>query len=187
MSVYTKTFSLLPLLLLTLTACFEQKPSISPKTMADALHTIIESDRTAYTKFIVNRLTIEEKVIKATEHWQDEKTLLLPAQMFRAGAEIAAEKQDDFSYALLSPWPLNKKNAPKTELEKQGLQQVSETGLAFYGEEPLADKSFFTAIYPDIAVAKACVECHNNHIDTPRKDFKIGDVMGAIVIRIPLG
>lgn len=169
-----------------LTGCFEQKPSVSPQKMADAIHIVIESDRTAYTKYIVNRLAVDENVIKATEHWKDEKTLLLPAQMFRAGAEIAAEKQDDFSYALLSQWAINKKNDPKTEVEKVGLIQVSETGKPFYGEEVLGDKTYFTAIYPDIAVAEACVKCHNEHEDTPKKDFKIGDVMGGVIIRIPL-
>ena len=88
-----KTFFLIGLTSLLLTACFEKKPGVSPQKMADAIHTVIESDRTAYAKYIVNRLVIEENVIKATEHWKDEKTLLLPAQMFLAGAEIAAEQQ----------------------------------------------------------------------------------------------
>lgn len=180
-------FFLVSLLSIFLSGCFKEKSSISPQMMADAVHTVIEADRSAYSKYIVNRLVNEENVIKATEHWRDEKTLLLPAQMFRAGAEIAAEKQDQFSYALLSQWALNKKNLPKTEIEKKGLQQVSESGEVFYGEESLGDNNYFTAIYPDIAVADACVECHNKHKDTEKTDFKIGDVMGGVVIRIPLG
>ncbi len=182
----TPILAIIPVLLTT--ACQQQTPSgISPQAMADAIHTVIDSDRAAYTKFIVNRLAFKEKVINASEHWEDEKALLLPAQMFRAGAEIAADKQDEFSYTLLSEWPINKQNEAKTELEKQGLQQVSATGGNFYGEEVLGDRKYFTAIYPDIAVADACVECHNDHKDSPRTDFKIGDVMGGVVIRIPLG
>lgn len=93
-----------------ITEC-NQQPSggISPQTMADAIHTAIESDRTAYTRLIVNHLALEEQVIKASEHWQDDKALLSPAQMFLAGAEIAADKQNDFTYTLLSEWPINKK------------------------------------------------------------------------------
>lgn len=178
---------LLICLSLLVTGCFEQKSGLSPQTMADAIHTVIESDRTAYTKYIVDRLSVKENIIKASEHWEDEKTLLLPAQMFRAGSEIAAEKQDGFSYALISQWALNKKNEPKTDVEKNGLQQIAESGKVFYSEETLGDKRYFTAIYPDIAVADACVECHNDHEDTTKSDFKIGDVMGGVVIRIPLG
>ena len=98
---------------------------ISPQKRADALHTVLESDRTVYTKNVVNRLQNEEKVIKASEHWQDDKALPLPAQMFRMGSEMAKEKTDSFSYSLLSLWPINKQNAPKTDVEKAGLEAVA--------------------------------------------------------------
>ena len=66
--------------------------TVSVKAMADALHLVMDSDRSVYTKKIVNRLVKKEKVIKASEHWKDEKALVLPAQMFRYGAERVAEK-----------------------------------------------------------------------------------------------
>ena len=164
-----------------------EKTGIQPKEMADALHSVMEADRTVYTKLIINRLAKEEKVIKASEHWQDEKALVLPAQMFRYGAERVAEKGSSFSYSLLSLWPVNKQNKPKTEVEKKGLNYIAENpGNNFYSEEELGGAKYFTAIYPDVAVAPACVSCHNEHKDTPRTDFKIGDVMGGVVIRIPV-
>lgn len=59
----------------------------SYQEIADALHAIMESDRTVYTRLIVNRLQNEEKVIKASEHWKDDKALVLPAQTGGAGAQ----------------------------------------------------------------------------------------------------
>ncbi|MEM9727105.1 MAG: DUF3365 domain-containing protein [Myxococcota bacterium] len=159
---------------------------ISPQQMADALHAVMESDRAIYTKKVVNRLQNEENVIKASEHWKDEQALPLPAQMFRMGAEMVAEKDAGFTYSLLSPWPVNKQNKPKTPLETEGVGKVVESGGNFYGEETLGDQAYFTATYPDTAVAPACVTCHNEHKDSPRTDFNIGDVMGAVVIRIPV-
>ena len=105
--------------------------TVSVKAMADALHLVMDSDRSVYTKKIVNRLVKKEKVIKASEHFEDDKALVLPAQMFRFGSELAAkraEKLDDvnFSYTLQSMWPINKQNAPKTEAEKVGLKFVAE-------------------------------------------------------------
>ncbi len=163
-----------------------ENTTITPQKMADAVHTVLESDRTVYTKKIVNRLVKEEEVIKASEHWKDEKALLLPAQMFRAGAELAQKKTSDFSYALLSLWPINSQNKPKTPVEEEGLKAVVDKPQPFYKEETLGKKRYFTAVYPDIAVADACVSCHNEHKDSPRTDFKIGDTMGGVVIRIPL-
>ncbi|MGD8592108.1 MAG: DUF3365 domain-containing protein [Gammaproteobacteria bacterium] len=160
---------------------------ISPQIMADSLHAVMAADRTVYTKKVVNRLVKEDKVIKASEHWQDEKALPLPAQMFRFGAEMVAEKGAPFSYSLLSLWPINKQNAPKTEVEKVGLEFIKDNpGENYYKEEELGGIKYFTAVYPDPAVAPACVDCHNNHKDTPKSDFQIGDVMGGVVIRIPL-
>ena len=160
---------------------------ISPQKMADSLHAVMEADRTVYTRLIVNRLQNEEKVIKASEHWKDDRALVLPAQMFRFGAERVAEKEAGFSYSLQSLWPVNKQNAPKTEAEKTGLKFIAENpGKNYYTEEKLGGVNYFTAVYPDVAVAPACTTCHNKHKDSPRTDFKIGEVMGGVVIRIPL-
>lgn len=160
---------------------------IDPQTFADSLHAVMASDRAVYTKRVVNRLQNEEGVIKASEHFEDDKALPLPAQMFRFGAEAVAEKTDKFSYQLLSLWPINKQNAPTTDLEKEGLQYIVDNpGENFYGEEDLGGTRYFTAVYADPAVAPACVTCHNDHKDTPKTDFKLGDTMGGVVIRVPV-
>lgn len=166
--------------------------TVSVKAMADALHIVMDSDRTVYTKKIVNRLVKKDKVIKASEHFEDDQALALPAQMFRFGAELVAERSADnpdvnFTYSLQSLWPVNKQNAPKTEAEKAGLKYVADNiGKNYYTTETLGGQKYFTAVYPDIGVAPVCVACHNAHPDTPKDDFKLGDVMGGVVIRIPV-
>lgn len=153
--------------------------------VADMLHAVMAADRTVYTTRVVNRLQNEEKVITADEHFADKKALPLPAQMFRFGAEKVAETQKGFSYSLLSLWPVNKQNAPRTAAEKTGLAYIGENkGKNFYTDETLGGKKYFTAVYADTAVAQACVSCHNGHDESPRKDFKLGDTMGGVVIRI---
>jgi hypothetical protein len=160
---------------------------ISPQRFTDGLHSVMAADRTVYTKLIVNRLQNDEKLIKASEHWKDEKALVLPAQMFRYGAEEVAKTNKSFSYSLLSLWPINKQNAPRTPVEKDGLQYVVDNpAKAYYKEETLGGKKYFTAVYADRAVAPACVSCHNDHKDTPRNDFRIGMTMGGVVIRVPM-
>lgn len=167
--------------------------TVPVKAMADALHLVMDSDRTIYTRKIVNRLVKKEKVIKASEHFEDDKALVLPAQMFRFGSELVqkrAEKLPDvnFTYSLQSLWPINRQNAPKTKAEKEGLKFVADNkGKNYYTEETLGGQKYFTAVYADTGVAPVCVSCHNKHKDTPKNDFKIGDVMGGVVIRIPVG
>ena len=157
------------------------------RQVADMLYLVMSSDRAVYTRMVVQRLTRDEKILTASEHFEDDSALPLPAQMFRFGAEMVADETEDFSYSLLSLHPINRKNGPGTDLEREGLEYVAANpGENFYGEEALGGQRYFAAVYPDHAVAEACVSCHNNHKDSPRTDAEVGDVMGGVVIRIPM-
>ncbi|MEZ4271804.1 MAG: DUF3365 domain-containing protein [Myxococcota bacterium] len=176
------------LLVSSLIACGGGETKVAARRMADALHVVLSTDRGVYTKLVVNRLVGEEKVIHASERWLEEKALPLPAQMFRLGAEEARKKSQDFSYKLLSKWPINKANTPRTEVEKKGLEYVeAESGKkAFYNEEERGGTKYFTAVYADVGVAQACIGCHNNHKQSPKRDFALNDVMGGVVLTIPI-
>ena len=165
----------------------DQSAGISPSRMADALFAVMAADRTVYSNEVVYRLQDVEEVIKASEHWNNQKALPLPAQMFRMSAGLVAKQTDAFSYALLSKWPINPESVPKTEVEIAGFDSVAENpSKPFYGREKIDDVEYFTAVYADVAVSPSCGTCHNAHEDSPRTDFKQGDVMGGVVIRIPL-
>ncbi len=165
---------------------------ITPKKFSDAVHAVMMADRTVYAKHVVTNLKKQESPVSASEYWKDEENAIpLPAQMFRMGSEIVDENKEEagFSYALKSKWPLNEQNKAKTPVEIEGLEYVAEhPGENFYGEEELGGVKYFTAVYADKAVAAACYECHNSHSnrgdDYP--EFKEGDVMGGVIVRVPL-
>jgi hypothetical protein len=161
--------------------------TFKPQEMADALHAVIAADREVYALHVVQRLQGDEKLIKASANWREEKALPLPAQLMRMGSEAVQQKGAEFHYVLRSLWPINPKNAAETATEKAGLESVAahpETN--YYSGESLGGRRYFTAVYPDKAVAQVCVDCHNQHADSPKKDFRVGDVMGGIVVRVPL-
>ena len=174
-----------------------QTSGIDPSLVVDYIHVVAESDRTAYTKHVVGRLTKLEGKEKpngvvpaeATEAWQEANGIPLPAQMFRLGAELASEN-GQFTYGLISPWNINDAQAPKGEFEEAGMQQVIDTGEPYKDYREIAGQQYFSAIYPDKAIAEACVTCHNTHPiheeRYPDKVFKLGDVMGGVVINLPL-
>ncbi len=39
----------------------------------------------------------------------------------------------------------------------------------------------------DVMVNETCTTCHNSHPDSPRRDWKVGDVRGALEVSIPIG
>ena len=171
---------------------------IAPEAVVDYIHTVLLADRTAYTKHVVNRLKkLEGKekpdgvvTTEATESWQQTDGIPLPAQMFRLGAEIASE-EGTFTYGLISPWNINDNHAPKSDFEKEAMDEVVESGEPFKGEQEIAGQKYYSALYPDKAVAEACVTCHNEHPihkeRYPDKVFEMDDVMGGIMINLPLG
>lgn len=162
---------------------------IAPQLFTDSLFAVLNADRANYTQLIVARLGPQGAgVITPAEHWEDDAIgAPLPAQMFRFGSEKVAETTDAFSYQLKSLWPINSQNGPRTELETTGLEYIAANpGENFYGEETLGGTTYYTAVYPDVAVSDACTACHNEHLDSPRSDFALGEVMGGVVIRVPL-
>lgn len=175
----------------------QETPGIAPELVADYIHTVLAADRTAYTKHVVNRAkqlegkTKEDGVleIEATEGWQQTNGIPLPAQMFRLGSEIANES-GFFTYNLISPWYINDNHAPKGEFEETAVQEMIDTGKPVMDYQEVGDQKFFSAMYPDKAVAEACVSCHNTHPvhleRYPDKKFVMDEVMGGIVINIPL-
>jgi hypothetical protein len=163
---------------------------ITPQEFADAVHAVMMADRTVYATHVVTNLKKQNAPTKASEYWKDETNAIpLPAQMFRMGAEIVNENpKAGFTYGLKSEWPLNPQNKA-TGTEVEGLKYILEHPEEnFYKEEELGGKKYFTAVYADKAVAEACWECHNAH-ENKADDypvFKKGDLMGGVVVRLPL-
>lgn len=161
-------------------------PHLHPRTVADYLHAVIEADRTVYTTHVVNRLQ-NQGIIVAAEDWEQRNVLPLPAQLLQYAGRLVAEKGHGIRYRLISLWPIYRRNGPASEFERKGLEAVmANPDEPFTGIVTSGKKRFFQAIYADRAVAKACVVCHNTHALSPKRDFALNDVMGGIVITIPL-
>lgn len=189
-SVLTLTAGVLVLVTLAATNSDEKShklKSVSIRKMADSLHAVIAADRQTYAELIVQRLDADEQRIAAAENWRQEHCLPVHAQMLRHSAQDIQKAGAEFSYTLRSLWPINKSNGPQTQVEQAGLEAVAKNpDQPFYSEEELGGRSYFTALYADRAALPSCIACHNRHPGSPKKDFKQGEVMGAIVVRVPL-
>lgn len=163
-----------------------EKPfMLSPETVAGYLHAVIEAQRTVYTTNVVDAL--KDKGIHAEEHWKQQKALPLPAQMILDGGRLVAEKGMGIKYRLASNTPIYVWNAAATDFERKGLEAVSRNpDKPFTGFVRIGRDRFFQAIYADRAVSQACVACHNAHPNSPKKDYQLNDVMGGIIITIPV-
>jgi hypothetical protein len=164
----------------------ETSVSLPVEMVADYVHAVIEADREVYTRHVVERLQAKGVVV-ASENWEEKNTLPLPAQFLMESGRVMARKGIGIQYRLISLWPINKRNGASSEFEKIGLGTVLiHPTKPYTGFVKEGGSRYFQALYPDLAVAQACIGCHNAHPDSPKRDFKINDVMGAIVISIPV-
>lgn len=162
-------------------------PGIPPETVADYVHAVIEADRAVYTTHVVDRMQAKG-VVAASENWESQNTLPLPAQFLIDSARMVAKKNRGIRYRLVSLWPIYERNGPATAFERTGLEAIlKQPDKTYTGLVESAGHRYFQAIYSDIAVAPACVGCHNAHPNSPRRDFHLNDVMGGIVITVPVG
>ena len=158
---------------------------IPPEVVADYVHAVIEADRTSYTKH-VERLQ-DEGIVLSQEDWKHRKALPLPAQLLLQAGTLVSEKGGGIQYRLASLWPIYPRNGPATDFEQEGLEAVAkDPSHPHVGLLKAGHRLIFRAVYADKAVSKACVSCHNSHPSSPRKDFKLNDVMGGIIISFPV-
>jgi hypothetical protein len=159
---------------------------IPPEKVAGYVHAVLQADRTIYTTHVVNRMQ-EKGVVSAAEHWEQDNALPLPAQFLQHSGRLVAESGQGIRYRLIGLSPIYQRNSPATDFERKALELLNRapdapvTGIVSSGR-----KQYFQAIYPDRAVSNACVSCHNSHPLSPKRDFKLNDVMGGIAITIPL-
>ncbi|MDH5324457.1 MAG: DUF3365 domain-containing protein [Gammaproteobacteria bacterium] len=178
---------MLPLAILG--ACKHQNgESVSLQRLSDTIYQIVKANRHVYARHIVQRLHMNDQTVKFAEQWQELKALPVPSQMLRMGAaEVNTSSGGDVQYSLKSLWAINRSHFPAENQEREGLIHILKNpGKNFYSEIEESGQRYFLAIYPDIAVEQSCVECHNSHPNSPKKDFQKGDLMGGLIVRVRL-
>lgn len=164
------------------------KDVVSVQKLADSIYRVVKANREVYAHYVVERLSRENKLIKFSEHWQEQKALPVPAQMLRlSAATVASDNTGEIKYSLKSLWAINKTHFPQENQEREGLIYILKNpGKNYYTKIIKSDSHYFMAVYPDVAVEQACIECHNTHSDSPKTDFKKGDLMGGIIVTVKL-
>lgn len=167
---------LVALLATVLAASFGLAAEVSQETLAKYVLATVKAFRTVYVKGIIEQA--KKAGVKPNENWtKDDHAIMLPAQFVKAaGAELK-----DFELGLIGLTPIYKSNLPKTPAEADALKKMmanpEQKVLTF------ADGNQYKGLAADFAIVQSCADCHNKHPDSPKRDFKQGDLMGAIVVR----
>jgi len=137
----------------------------------------VKAFRTVYSKGVIEQ--VRKAGMAPSENWRTEDhTIMLNAQFVKAaGAEI-----QEFELGLVGLAPLFQSNQPKTKAETDALKKLESSPelkvITF------ADGNQFKGMAADYAIVQGCADCHNTHPNSTKKNWKQGDLMGAIVVRI---
>ena len=161
--------------------------AISPQNQADALHLVIATDRELYCRAYAARQSGDVPAPNASADGKPVESWPMPCEMMRRAADSTQSNGAEFSYALRSIRPLDPRNGPQTELEQRGLAFVaSHPGRNYYDQEMLGGRRYVTAVYPDLPATASCIDCHNRRSASVAPRYQVGEVMGGIVVRVPL-
>jgi hypothetical protein len=159
---------------------------VRPEVVADFIHAVIEADRTVYTAHVVDRMQ-ETGTVLASENWESRNALPLPAQLLLLAGTRVKKAGIGLEYRLASLLPIYQKNGPATDFEKNGLAAIErDPSQPYTGYVSRGARTYFQAMYADRAVSRACVNCHNTHLLSPKRDRQLGEVMGGVIISFPV-
>jgi methyl-accepting chemotaxis protein len=82
--------------------------------------------------------------------------------------------------------PLNN-SSPKDAFQREALDRfLGGSDTRHYIYEVYKGRESIRYMIPDVAASQTCVDCHNANPSSPKRDYKIGDVMGGLEIAIPI-
>jgi len=119
---------------------------------------------------------------------KSEHTLPLPATLVKALGKTIAQEYPGMSIRLYSHYPFPNRVATETydDFETRALDALiaqpdqPQSRIERHGKQRL-----FRYVVAD-RMQGGCVECHNARSDSPRRDWKVGDVRGAIEVTVPV-
>lgn len=147
---------------------------------------IIASLNDEYRTYYTNKIVGDGKKtgLKFDEHWEDNEIEAgpLPALFLRSTSAFLEKSPVPLSLYLGSDFPISESNL-LTGVQAEKFREIKEDLQPRYFVDKETER--YIGMFPDFASANACVSCHNNHVNSPKKDWKLNDVMGATTWAFP--
>jgi serine phosphatase RsbU (regulator of sigma subunit) len=149
----------------------------------------IAKSRNLYSSDVVNRLT-EIDGVTITHDYQNRKGAVpLPATYLIQLSHILSSETSGLTVKLYSDYPFpwrRETGGAKDDFERAALSQLRQhPDQPFFRVEPVQGRPSLRFAQADI-MKPSCVGCHDTHPDSPKRDWKVGDVRGVLEVIQPL-
>nr|WP_321267330.1 ATP-binding protein [uncultured Sulfurimonas sp.] len=147
----------------------------------------IRTFRAYYTDDILTKVKANTDLKINFDHKGHDDTIPLPATVVHDLAELFTSKAD-MSVLVYSDFPFpNRNKRVLDDFQKESLRYIlANPDKAYSREDTIKGKHVYRTAFADFLSKEACVSCHNNHPDTPKTTWNLGDVRGVIEVTLPL-
>ena len=155
---------------------------------ASVLVSTINQARTSYSQNAVAKLRSHPDISIESQYHQKQYAVPNPATFaIELGEAISAPEQGLILHTF-SNYPFTSRitnGGPQDDFQKLALAKLNSQSPVFERVEMIGDKNVLRHAEA-IFMEESCVDCHNYHPASPKKDWKVGDLRGAVDISIPL-
>jgi methyl-accepting chemotaxis protein len=142
--------------------------------------------RAYYTKNVIKKVLSTSDVTASYNHKDKDKVIPLPATFIH---EISEEftKNNIIALKLYSPFPFPNRSQRNLDTfgNKAWAALKNNPSQTFSQVDNINGKEVVRVALAD-TMAQGCVNCHNNHPDTPKNDWQINDVRGILEVQVPI-
>jgi PAS domain S-box-containing protein len=154
----------------------------SATTSSRIISSLIREFREIYTIKVVNKMAVHD--IKVSHQYEGMiDTIPLPASLSLALGRNVSVKDLGVTVDLISPYPFPWRDEVMSEFDLRAWEAILNSEVEQYTEVG-EDGQLYSAT-PDRMI-EACVSCHNTYENTPKSDWKLGDLRGLLKVVIDL-
>ena len=156
------------------------------RRQASDLNSVITSVRSYYATNVVGRVLAAHEATQVTDNYASiPGAIPIPATLSLELGKVISAQQQSIAYRFVSDYPFKNRASHDLDAFEQGalatLRADPKASVLDAQSSPLGVRVRLVA---PILMGPACVACHNTHPDSPKRDWKVGDVRGIQEVSI---
>ena len=156
------------------------------RRQANDVNSIISSVRHYYANNVVGRILASPGTTKVVHNYKDiPGAIPIPATLSLELGRVISEQQHNIKYRFVSDYPfINRAPHAFDEFETGALVRLRQDSTQ---QLTRVSSSVFTdgvRLIAPVIMEQPCVSCHNSHPESPKTDWKVGDVRGIQEVSI---
>jgi len=156
------------------------------RRQAQDLNSLISSVRAYYASNVVGRVLAHPDNVQVVHDYESTPGAIpIPATLSLELGKVIGAQQSNISYRFVSDYPF-KSRAPHQldAFERDALARLRNDASENVVGASTGLLSDSVRLVAPVVMGQACVACHNSHPDSPKRDWKVGDVRGIQEVAI---